>query len=61
MSHDVEDINFTRKSKKQNKAVEDENRLVRVDTLEEKLVKIQHKKHVLGVAVVTLIRHSVQR
>ena len=35
--------------------------MVRADTLEEKLVRIKHRKHVLGVAVVILIRHSVQR
>ena len=60
MSKDVEDVNFTRKSKKQNKADEAAEEISKKDILEEKVVRTQRRKNVLGVAVVILIRHSVQ-
>ena len=50
ISKDVEDVNLTKKSKKQSKTDE------RV-----KVVRILHRKHVLGVVVVILMRHNVQK
>ena len=41
--------------------MKEQKTLVRANTLEEKVVRIQHRKHVLGVAVVIFIPYSVQR
>ena len=61
MSKGVEDVNFTRKSKKQNNTDERAKEIGKGGYFGRKKVRIQYRKHVLGVAVVILIRHNVQR
>ena len=49
MAKDVEDVNLTRKSKKRNKADKRATEIGKGRYFEEKVIKIQPRKHVLGV------------
>ena len=61
MSKDVEDVNFTIKSKKQSKADEGAKEIGKGGYFGRKSSQDSTQKTCLGVAVVIFIRHSVQR